>query len=188
MPLLKRLHAISMMFSSVLLASIYVVILLSMPLNYTVDFDGPYIHLVALAFFLLAAVWGLYNTFGARKGARLDEKPNILPTLTDTYLYIAMFLPMSWYYFAGGIRSLFGVYGDFHRTPKGKGEHWSTMPRINSVLLAGELFTFIYSFLAVLVALREENYFLVPLNVTVCVGFGMVLSWDWQERRAHEHD
>ncbi len=188
MPLMKRLHAISMMFSSVLLASIYAVILLSMPLNYLVDFDGLFIYLVALAFFVLAAVWGLYNTFGARKGARFDEKPNILQTLRDTYLYIAMFLPMSWYYFAGGIRALFGVYGDFHVTPKGKDDHWSTMPRINSVLLAGELFTFIYSFLAVLVAWREGNYFLVPLNVTVCVGFGMVLFWAWQERRVHEHD
>jgi len=188
MPLMKRLHTISMMFSSVLLASIYVLILLSMPLNYTVDFDRLYIHLVALAFFVLAAVWGLYNGFGARKGAKFDEKPNILRTLWHTYLYIAMFLPMSWYYFAGGIRALFGVNGDFHRTPKGKDEHWSTMPRINSVLLAGELFTFIYSFLTVLVAVREGNYFLIPLNVTVCVGFGMVLFWSWRERRTHEQD
>ena len=188
MPLMKRLHAISMMFSSVLLASIYVLILLSMPLNYTVDLDRFYVHLVALAFFVLAAVWGLYNSFGARKGAKFDKKPNILRTLWDTYLYIAMFLPMSWYYFAGGVRSLFGVNGDFHRTPKGKDEHWSTMPRINSVLLAGELFTFIYSFLAVLVALQKENYFLIPLNVTVCVGFGMVIFWGLRERRVREQD
>lgn len=188
MPLMKRLHAISMMFSSVLLASIYVVILLSMPLNYIVDFDGIYIQSAALAFFVLAAVWGLYNAFGARRGVRFDERPNILKTLWNTYLYIAMFLPMSWYYFAGGVRALFGVYGDFHRTPKGKDEHWSTVPRINSVLLAGELFTFIYSFLAVQVALRERNYFLIPLNVTVCIGFGMVLFWGWRERRSREQD
>lgn len=187
MPLLKRLHAISMMFSAVLLASIYVLVLLSLPLNYLVDFDGTSIHWVALAFFGLVAVWALDNAFGARKGARFEERPGIVRTLWDTYLYVAMFLPMAWYYFAGGIRSLFGVYGDFHRTPKGKDEHRSATPRINTVLLAGELFTVAYSLLAILVAFDEENYFLIPLNVTVCVGFGLVLFWSWQERRGHAH-
>lgn len=188
MPLMKRMHAISMMFSSLLLASIYVLILLSLPLNYFVDFDGIYLQAVALAFFVLAAIWGLYNAFGARRGARFNERPNILQTLWNTYLYISMFLPMSLYYFVGGIRALFGVYGDFHRTPKGNDEHWSTMPPINSALQAGEIFTFIYSFLAVLVAIDEKNYFLIPLNVTVCVGFGMVLFWGWRERRVYEGD
>jgi cellulose synthase/poly-beta-1,6-N-acetylglucosamine synthase-like glycosyltransferase len=188
MPLMKRLHAISMMFSSMLLAAIYVVILLSMPLNYIVNFDGIFIQSAALGFFVLATVWGLYNAFGARKGARIDERPNILRTLWNTYLYIAMFLPMSWYYFAGGFRALFGVYGDFHRTPKGKDEHCSTMPRINAVLLGGEIFTFIYSLTAILVAMSERNYFLIPLNVTVCLGFGMVLFWGFRERRTDEHD
>lgn len=182
MPLMKRLHAISMMFSSVLLASIYVLVLLSLPLNYLVDFEGATIHWVALAFFGLVAIWALDNAFGARKGARLEERPGIVRTLVDTYLYVAMFLPMAWYYFTGGVRALFGVYGDFHRTPKGKDEHRSVMPPINAVLLAGELFTFLYSLLAVVVAFREENYFLIPLNVTVCVGFGMVLFWSWRER------
>lgn len=181
MPLLKRLHAISMMFSSVLLASIHVLVLLSLPLNYLVDFDGMGIHWVALAFFGLVAVWALDNAFGARKGARLDEMPSVMRTLWDTYLYVAMFLPMAWYYFAGGIRAFFGVYGDFHRTPKGQDEQRSALPRINSWLMAGDLFNFVYSLLAILVAFREENYFLIPLNLTVCAGFGLVLYWSWQE-------
>lgn len=188
MPLMKRLHAISMMFSSWLLASIYVLVLLSLPLNYLIEFEDSGFHWGALAFFVLVAIWALDNAWGARKGARFDEMPSILRTIWDTYLYVAMFLPMAWYYFAGGIRALFGVYGDFHRTPKGKDEHRSIMPRINSVLLAGEFFTFCYSLFAVCVALEEENYFLVPLNVTVCVGFGMVLYWSWQERRERERD
>lgn len=188
MPLMKRLHAVSMMFSSLLLASIHVLMLMSLPLNYLVEFDGVAIYWGMPAFFVLVAIWALDNAFGARKGARFDERPGVMRTLWDTYLYIAMFLPMAWYYFAGGIRALFGVYGDFHRTPKGKDEHRSIMPRINTVLLAGELFTFSYSLLAVLVALRERNYFLIPLNVTGCVGFGMVLFWSWRERRAHEHE
>ena len=75
MPLMKRMHAISMMFSSVLLASIYVLVLLSLPLNYLIDFEGATIHWAALAFFGLVAIWALDNAFGARKGARLEDRP-----------------------------------------------------------------------------------------------------------------
>jgi cellulose synthase (UDP-forming) len=96
-----------------------------------------------------------------------------------------MFLPMAWYYFAGGVRALFGVHSGFHRTPKGKDAYRSKVPRINSVLLAGDVCTFFYSLAAVLVAFQRGNCFLIPLNVTVCVGFGMVLYWSWRERRAH---
>lgn len=186
MPLMKRLHAISMMFSSVLLASIYVLVLLSLPLNYLVDFDNATMQWVLLAFFGLVAVWGLDNAFGARKGARLDEKPGVLRTLWGIYLYIAMFLPMAWYYFAGGIRALLGVHGEFNRTPKGMDERRARMPRINMILLAGELFTFVYSMLAILAAVQKGNYFLIPLNFTVCVGFGMVLFWSWRGIRGNE--
>lgn len=181
MPLMKRMHAISVMFSSVLLASIYVLILLSLPLTYLVHFDGACVRWGALAFFGLVALWGLENTLAARKGARFDDRRSLLKDLWDTYRYIAMFLPMAWYYFVGGVRALFGVYGDFHRTPKGRAGYIAIMPRINAVLLAGEVFTFLYSATSVLVGIGSGNYFLIPLNVTVCVGFGMVLYWSCLE-------
>lgn len=185
MPLMKRLHAISMMFSSLLLASIHVLVLLTLPLNYLVDFEGDAINWGALAFFGLVAVWALDNAFGARRGARFEDRLGIFRTLWDAFLYVAMFLPMAWYYFAGGVRALFGVYGDFHRTPKGRDERSGQLPPINTVLLVGEAVTFVYSLLAMFVAVRERNYFLIPMNFTVCVGFGMVLYWSWQERRGH---
>jgi cellulose synthase (UDP-forming) len=189
MPVMKRLHAISMMFSSVLLASIYVLVLLSLPLNYLLDFDGVCVRWGAPIFFGLVTVWALDNAFGARKGARLGEMPSIARTLWDTYLYVAMFLPMAWYYFAGGVRALFGVHGDFHRTPKGRDEHRCTLPGINTVLLAGEIFTFVYSALVLLLACQKGNYYLIPLNFTVCVGFGLVLYWSWREGRGEgRHD
>jgi cellulose synthase (UDP-forming) len=187
MPLMKRLHAISMMFSSVLLASIYVLVLLSLPLNYLVDFDGTNIHWVALAFFGLVAIWALDNTLGARRGARIEEQIGIVRMLWDTYLYVAMFLPMAWYYFAGGMRALFGVYGDFYRTPKGHDEQRSAMPRINTWLVVGEVFTFLYSLLAIPVAMQKGNYYWVPLNLGVCAGFGMTLFWSWREWHSHDH-
>ncbi|SMG56500.1 glycosyltransferase [Paraburkholderia susongensis] len=186
MPLMKRMHAISVMFSSVLLASIYVLILLSLPLMYLVHFDSVGMQWGALAFFSLVALWGMENAFAARRGARFNSKPNALKALWDTYRYIAMFLPMAWYYFVGGVRALLGVHGDFHRTPKGKDGYRAIVPRINSVLLAGEIFTFLYSALAVWVGFQHGNYFLIPLDVTVCVGFGMVIYWSWQERQAHK--
>jgi cellulose synthase (UDP-forming) len=188
MPPMKRLHAISMMFSSVLLASIYVLVLLSLPLNYLIDPEGTGIYWVPLTFFGLVTVWALDNAFGACKGAGSGKMPGVARTLWDGYLYVAMFLPMSWYYFAGGIRALLGVYGDFHRTPKGRNDHRSALPGINTTLLKGELFTFAYSALALLLACWKGNYYLIPLNFTGCVGFGMVLYWTWQERCEHGHD
>jgi cellulose synthase/poly-beta-1,6-N-acetylglucosamine synthase-like glycosyltransferase len=182
MPPMKRLHAVSVMFSSVLLASIYMLIILSLPLTYLVHFDGAGMRWGAVIFFVLVAIWALTNAFGAHKGARFDEKVSIVKSVWHTYLYIAMFLPMAWYYFAGGIRALGGVHGDFHRTPKGTDAYRSMVPRINSVLLAGDVITFLYSLLAVLLAFRRKNYLLLPFNVTVCVGFSMVLYWSWQER------
>jgi len=185
MSMMKRLHAISVLFSSALLASIYVLVLLSLPLSYLVHFGDTYFHWVALIFFGLVVIWALNNVFGAYKGAGLGKlaSAGIVRVVWETWLYVAMFLPMAWYYFAGGVRSFFGVHGDFNRTPKGKDEHQSGMPRINTVLLMGELFTFVYSLLAVMVAVQEKNYFLIPMNVTVCVGFGVVLYWSWLERR-----
>jgi cellulose synthase (UDP-forming) len=182
MPLMKRLHAVAMMFSSALLASIYVLVLLTLPLNYLPLFDGALVRWGAPLFYGLVTVWALGNAFGARKGARLGEMPGIARTLWDAYLYVALFLPMAGYYFAGGVRALFGGYGDFHRTPKGKDEHCSVLPRIDTVLRAGEVFTFAYSALALLLACQRGNYHLIPMNLTVCVGFGMMLYWSRQER------
>ncbi|KAA1008218.1 hypothetical protein FVF58_23060 [Paraburkholderia panacisoli] len=65
--------------------------------------------------------------------------------------------------------------------PKGKEAYRSVVPRINPVLLEGEIVTLFYSFVAVLMALRRGRYFLIRLSLTVCVGFEMVLYWIWQE-------
>ena len=184
LPLIKRLHAISVMFSSVLLAAIHVLVLLSLPLTCLVHFNGTGVRWGAPMFFILVAVWAFDNALGARKGARFEDRPSIMKSIGYTYLYIAMFLPMSWYYFVGGTRALFGVYNDFYRTPKGKDELRSAMPRINTVLLIGEVFTFLYSLFTIGVALKSDNIVLIPLNVTVCVGYGMVLYWAWKERCA----
>jgi cellulose synthase (UDP-forming) len=184
MPLMKRAHALAMMFSSLLLAAVYFAFLLTLPLNFLVDVEGLAVQWGALVFYVLVAVWALDNTFGARKGLHLEDRPSILRTLWETYLYVAMFLPMAWHYFAGGIRALFGVYGDFHRTPKGQGEgRGDEPPPVNRWLLWGEMFSFGYSLLAIAVAVVKANYVLIPINLTACVGFGMMLYWSWRQSR-----
>jgi cellulose synthase (UDP-forming) len=192
MPLIKRAHALAMMFSSLLLASIYVAFLLTLPLNFLVDFEGPVVQWGAFAFYVLVAVWALDNSFGARKGQRLEERledrPSVLRTLWESYLYVAMFLPMAWHYFAGGIRALFGVYGDFHRTPKGQSQGaGNEPPPVNRWLLWVEIFSFGYSLVAIVVAVVKANYVLIPINLTACVGFGMMLYWSWQQREGAKH-
>lgn len=185
MPLMKRLHAISVMFSSCLLAAIYLLVLLSLPLVYVAEFDGPWFNWALIGFFALVALWTHQNSIGSdRAGQGVGRRG--WQKHWDNYRYVAMFLPMSLYYFTGGIRAMFGVYGGFYRTPKGSDEQSCRRPRINAILMAGELFTFFYSLAAVVAAVLEKSYFLIPLNVTVCLGFGMVLYWSWQEGRERE--
>ena len=37
----------------------------------------------------------------------------------------------------------------------------------------------------IVVAVAKANYVLIPINLTACVGFGMMLYWSWQESRQH---
>jgi hypothetical protein len=51
----------------------------------------------------------------------------------------------------------------------------------------GEMFSFGYSLAAIAVALAKTNYVLIPINLTACVGFGMMLYWSWQQRDGAKH-
>jgi cellulose synthase/poly-beta-1,6-N-acetylglucosamine synthase-like glycosyltransferase len=184
MPFMKRLHAFSVMFSSLLLASIYVLIILTLPLVCFMDFEGELVRWGVIGFFVMVAVWVSSNFVGSREGRGFSESRRAFQSLTEMYAYVAMFLPMSWYYFAGGVRALAGVSGEFNRTPKGHEKSVSGHPRINTILLIGEILTFLYSAATLLVGIRQGNMLLVPINFTACVGFGMVIYWSWREREA----
>lgn len=185
MPLLKRLHAVSMMLSSLLLAAIHGLLLLSLPLAMFASFDGVMLHWGAVGFFVMVAIWSVSNAIGSRAGGRFGKTRSIFGSLVDMYAYVALFLPMAWYYFVGGVRAALGVSGEFNRTPKGRDEQRAGKPRINGLLMLGEVLSFTYSAVAMIVGLQRGNWFLVPLNVTACVGFGMVLYWSWREMVAH---
>lgn len=180
MPWLKRLHALSMMFSSLLLASIYLLLLLSLPLALFVDFGGAFLW-GAGGFFLLVGVWCINNAIGSYRSGRFARPRDVLRGLADFYIYVAMFLPMSWYYFAGGIRAMSGICEEFHRTPKGKEELRSAKPGLNRMLWRGDVFSFLYAACAVIAALCTGNILLIPLDLTACIAFGMVLRWSAKE-------
>lgn len=182
MSFMQRLHAMSLMFSSLLLASFYVLILQSLPSALLTDALGTIFDVVCTLFLITAMLWGGSNFFGSRQGAHLADERPARRHVIQAVAYVAMFLPMSLYYFCACIQVVTGLRGSFNRTPKG-GTTWTTdSPRVNTILAALELLTFIYSALALMVAIVMENHWIVLFNLIVCGGFAIVLYLSWQEK------
>jgi cellulose synthase (UDP-forming) len=175
MPLLKRLHAMSMMFSSLLLASIYGLFLLSLPLTLFVRFEGLGFTLAALVFFVLVAVWGFANIVGSPMWKDVAGGKGFLRTLGYVYAYVSLFLPMALYYFVGGVRAARGVFEEFNCTPKCEDEVCALRPKIDAWLHWGEIFSFAYAALTTIVGIVTGNVILLPVSITACLGFGMIL-------------
>lgn len=186
MPLLKRMHAVSMMFSSLLLAAIYCLFLLSLPLTLFVQFEGWGFVAAAMAFFLLVAIWGLANIVGSPMWKDFAGGKGIWKTLWYVYAYVGHFLPMSLYYFVGGLRAFRGVYEEFNRTPKCEDEACCERPRIDAILHLGEIFSFAYAVLTTVAAIYTGNVILLPISITGCMAFGMILYWGRRDRRARD--
>lgn len=183
MPLMKRLHAVSMMFSSLLLASIYCLFLLSLPLTLFVQFEGAGFVLAALAFFALVAVWGFANLAGSPMWDDFAGGRGAVRMLPHVYAYVSLFLPMALYYFVGGIRAARGVFEEFNRTPKGGDEVCAQRPRIDAWLQRGEVFSLAYAVLTTVAGVATGNVVLLPISVTACLGFGMILLWGMRDGR-----
>lgn len=184
MSLVHRLHAISLMFSSLLLASFYVLILLSLPLAVMTDEMGAFFNLNSMVFLLAVLVWAFSNFLGSRQGAHLPSEEPVSMRIVQMCAYVAMFLPMSLYYFCAGVQVLAGSQGNFNRTPKGGGAERASTPAINSVLAALEWLTFVYSAAALAVAILVKNYWIVLFSLAACSGFAMALYFSLNERLA----
>lgn len=184
MPVLKRMHAVSMMFSSLLLAAIYGLFLLSLPLTLFLQFEGWGVVVAALAFFVLVAIWGMANIVGSPMWNDFAGGKRIWKTLWNVYAYVGLFLPMSLYYFVGGVRAFRGVYEEFNRTPKCEDEACCQRPRIDAILLQGEIFSFAYALLTTIAAIYTRNVILLPISLTGCMAFGMILYWGMRDGRA----
>lgn len=183
MSCIQRLHAISLMLSSLLLASFYVLILQTLPSALMTDALGTFFDVTCTIFLVTAVLWGGGNFLGSRKGAHLASDGPVWRHILLMLAYAAMFLPMSLYYFCAFVQVMMGLNGSFNRTPKG-GVAWKAdMPVINSILAASELLTFVYSTVTLVIAILMDNYWIVLFNLIVCIGFAIVLYLSWQERQ-----
>ncbi|RMG32701.1 MAG: glycosyltransferase, partial [Gammaproteobacteria bacterium] len=85
MTLMQRLHAISVMFSSLLLASIYLVVLLSLPLTWLTTGDEVISRWGVPLFYGLVTLWALDNAVGAQRSAGPDADWGRLRSFLEIY-------------------------------------------------------------------------------------------------------
>ena len=179
MPLLGRLYAISLMFSSLLLASFYLVLLLCLPVVYMTPSFGPMFHLVCAIFLAAACVWAWANT----KNSAKTENTTVGKTIGMTLGYVFMHFPISLYYFTAALQVLLRRESGFHRTPKGAGRKRLSSPRINKILVGLEIFSFCYAGLALILSLFHGLYW-VSFYAFLCLsGFAMSLFFSFSDRR-----
>lgn len=174
MTFVERLHAVSLIFSSVLLASIYVLVLLSLPMAMMTDHLGILFDAIACFFAGGAVLWGFANFVGYSKTQGNEPKAGALDRLVMMIAYVSMFFPLSLYYFVAGVQLLFEREYEFKRTPKA-GER--ERDRLNQFFYLLEWGSFFYALAALILALQHHNYWLVLFSGLVCLGFGIVLYY-----------
>lgn len=180
MTLVERLHAVSLMFSSVLLASIYVLVLLSLPLAMMADDLGILFDVIASVFAGGAVLWGFANFVGSSKTRGDGSKERVLDRLLMMLAYVSMFFPLSLYYFVAGVQLLFEREYEFKRTPKA-GEQ--TLDALNHLFYRLEWVSLIYALIAFRIAWHYDNYWLMLFDIFVISGFSIVIYFQIQQRR-----
>lgn len=184
MPLLQRLHALSLMFSSLLLASFFVLLLLSLPISLLTNSFGLFFTISCSAFLLAAIAWAYCNFRGSQKEIQSNAKPEpVWQQVLRTYAYVALFFPLSLYYFCAALQVFTGVNGRFNRTPKGHGQKKIEYPYVNRVLLCLEAVSFLYVFVALVCSIIFQNYWVTLFTCIASSGFGITLYLSLQEWR-----
>lgn len=179
MPVLSRLYALSLMFSSLLLASFYLVLLLCLPVVFMTPSFGPLFHLVCTLFLSAAIVWALANT----KNSAKTENTTVGKTIGMTLGYVFMHFPISLYYFTAALQVFLRRESGFHRTPKGAGRKRLSSPRINKILVRLEVFSLVYAALALGLSLAHGLYW-VSFYAFLCLsGFAMSLFFSLSDSR-----
>ena len=178
MDLLPRLNALTLMFSSLLLALIYVLVLLTLPFAcLTTGSPGPFFNLCCIAFLVFALLWAWNNMAGA-----LEPDASLKQKLAFACGYVLMFFPLSLYYFCAALEVGFGVKNAFHRTPKGQNDQ-KRHPKVNARLIALEVLSLLYAVAALLVSLDRYNYWVAFFCLLAASGFALVLFLEWREGR-----
>jgi cellulose synthase/poly-beta-1,6-N-acetylglucosamine synthase-like glycosyltransferase len=180
MTLVERVHAISLIFSSLLLASIYVLVLLSLPLAIMSDHLGIMFDAIAWVFAGGAVVWVASNFIGSSNTRGDVPKESVLKRMVMMFAYVSMFFPLSLYYFYAGVQLILEKEYEFKRTPKaGEQERDS----LNHVFYRLEWASLIYALMAFGVACHFGSYWLMLFDVFVISGFSIVIFYQIKQSR-----
>lgn len=185
MGLMPRLHAISLMFSALLLAAFYVLVLLALPLAFMTMDLGLFFHLCCTVFLLAAAAWAWCNVSAYEAGE--GESAPLWQQVRCVVGYVMLFFPLSLYYFSAAVQVFAGIKGGFHRTPKGCGRRHTVHASINTVLLYLEIFSFTYALATLAGSLLEGNYWVTLFSGLAAGGFAITLYCSWSDSRKSGH-
>lgn len=175
---LARAHAISLVFSPLLLALFYLLLLLSPLVALSTPRLGFFFHVCCAIFLVAAGIWGWANTKGGNTATN-----GVMAAIFNTLGYILLFFPLSLYYFSAIIQTVAWGRGGFHSTPKGCGRKKIAHPRINSILLALESFSLLYAAATIFLACIEKNPWVVLYDGLAFGGFAMTLFFSFSDSR-----
>lgn len=178
---LTRIHAVSLVFSPLMLALFYLILLLA-PLVaiFTPDL-GLFFHFLCIIFLLAAICWGWLNTCATSKGKR---RGNL--SLFDILRYILLFFPLSLYYMSAIIQLVSGKGKNFHKTPKGCGCRKIKHPPINTILFSLEVFSLFYAIGTMALAVLYKNYWVLLYSGLCAGGFSMSLYFSLKDLCAND--
>ncbi|MBD5608516.1 MAG: SDR family NAD(P)-dependent oxidoreductase [Desulfovibrio sp.] len=177
---LARVHALTLVFSPMLLALFYVLLLAAPLFSLATPQLGAPFHIICAIFLLAAAFWGWMNVSSSGGSA---SSRGFWQETGRTVAYILLFFPLSLYYFTAIIQTLLLGKGEFYTTPKGAGRSRLKRPRINYILLGCEIFSFLYAAGSLCFAIREGNYWVCLYSSLALAGFSMTLFFSYSDSR-----
>jgi cellulose synthase (UDP-forming) len=136
-----------------------------------------------MLFLLGVVVWIGTNFTGAKATSGEVIGNGFFSKVLGMLMYASMFFPLSLYYFYAGIELLFTKEYEFKRTPKGGLLGLDEKHALSKILSGLEWFSFIYSLVALGLAVLYRSYWMIPFNTMVCLGFGIVIYYSLAEKR-----
>lgn len=168
MSFLERIHAVSLVFSPLLLALFYIILLISPLIAIATPSLGISFHLLCILFLFSAIVWGWINTSSS---ASTNTEKGSGKKILDLVGYVLMFFPLSLYYLSAIIQLALGGGKAFHSTPKGYGRKRVPHPPINKILCLMEAFSFAYALMTIFLSIKYGNYWVLLYSSLCAAGF-----------------
>lgn len=173
-----RLRAVALVFSPLLLALFYFLLLAAPLIALATPGLGLYFNLCCGVILVAAALWGWLNAAGAG-----GEKTSLVREILDVVAYVFLFFPLSLYYFSAIIQIACFGKGGFYNTPKGCGREKIIHPPINKILLAFEIFSFLYALGTAGAGFRYGNGWVAFYGFISACGFAMTLFFSFSDSR-----